>query len=125
MRKVIFGAAAIIATCLAWSGLPARPAPDGRAIVRQTCGTCHTLGKDDKAAEGPTLYGVVGRTAGTMPGFNYTPAFRKALRGKTWTPQLLDRWLTDSQAVAPDSGMAFFNDSPAQRKAIIDYLAKP
>ena len=133
MRLMVFSTAVFAATCLFRSGLAAQPvpaaplmaAPDGRALVRQTCGTCHTLGKGEKAAEGPNLYGIVGRKAGSVPGFAYSSAFRKALAGKTWTPQLLDRWLTDSQAVAPNSGMAFFNDSPAQRKAIIDYLSKP
>lgn len=135
MRLLIFSTAIFVTACLARPGLSAPPAPpprppmtpgpDGRLLVRQTCGTCHTLGKGDKASEGPTLYGVVGRKAGAMSGFNYSPAFRKVLGGKVWTPQLLDRWLTDSQAVAPNSGMAFFNDNPAQRKAIIDYLSKP
>ena len=135
MRLFIVSTAVFAAACLARPGLSAPPAPpapspmmpppDGRLLVRQTCGTCHTLGKGEKSSEGPNLYGVVGRKAGAMPGFNYSPAFRKALAGKVWTPQLLDRWLTNSQKVAPDSGMAFFNDNPAQRKAIIDYLSKP
>lgn len=99
--------------------------PNGRTLVQQNCGTCHTLRKGEKASEGPNLYGIVGRKAGTAPGFRYSPAFSKALRGKVWTPQLLDRWLADTEKVAPNSAMVFFSDNAKQRKAMIDYLTMP
>lgn len=123
--NAVSSASAIISLLMLGVASQASATPNGRTIVQQSCGTCHTLRRGEPSAVGPNLYGVVGRKAGTAPGFRYTSAFLRSLRGKTWTPQLLDRWLTDTEKLAPQSGMPFFNDSPAQRRAIIDYLANP
>jgi cytochrome c len=103
---------------------PAFAAPDGTALARQNCASCHTLGKGDPPGEGPNLYGVVGRRVGSSPGFNYSPGLLRALRGQTWTPLMLDRWLADTQKLAPNAGMIYFNDDKAERAAIIAYLSR-
>ncbi|MBK5263732.1 MAG: cytochrome C [Alphaproteobacteria bacterium] len=114
---------AAMSVTLAWLPSPVSAAPDGGAIVRSTCGSCHTLARGKGAAEGPNLAGVVGRTAGSAPNFPYSPGFRKGLAGKTWTPQLLDKFLTDTEKLAPGANMTYFNDDPASRAAIIKYLS--
>ena len=95
----------------------------GRALVESTCGLCHTLERGRGAAEGPNLFGVVGRSAGTAENYAYTPAFRRALAGKVWTPELLEAFLTDTGKVAPGSGMTYFSDDAGMRAAIIEYLS--
>ena len=39
-----------------------------------------------------------------------------------WNEAVLDKWLTDPEAVIPDSDMAFRLDNPAERAAIIAFL---
>ena len=70
---------------------------------------------------GPNLRGVVGRKAGTAPGFQYSQAMKGS--GIRWTPQELDSYLTDVTAKVPGTLMPF-NGLPdsGDRQAVIDYL---
>src|SRR5215831_8954048 len=72
------------------------------ASVYQVCMGCHSIDDDDV---GPRHRGVVGRTAGTVPGFAYSPA----LKGShiVWDRATLDRWLTNPQALVPGTRMFF------------------
>jgi len=53
------------------------------------CKACHQIGPGAKIAIGPVLNGVVGRKAGTFPGFEYSPANKDS--GIVWTPEELDK----------------------------------
>lgn len=85
------------------------------------CGACHQIGPGAKIAVGPVLNGVVGRKAGTFPGFEYSSANKDS--GIVWTPEELDKYLTNPQAVVPHTKMIFpgFKDQQ-KRKDIIAYL---
>src|SRR6516225_7109984 len=48
----------------------------GKAAFTRQCAICHTTEKDGDNRFGPNLFGVVGRKAGTVPGFRYTNAFK-------------------------------------------------
>jgi cytochrome c len=48
---------------------------------------------------GPNLYGVIGRVAGTHPGFNYSKAVKAA--GFAWDDDKLDHWLTTRAPSCP------------------------
>lgn len=71
------------------------------------CKVCHSFDKGTPSPVGPNLYGVVGRKIASLEGFNYSPA----LKGKTsegdWTFEHLDMWLTNPQAFASGTTMAF------------------
>ena len=73
---------------------------------------------------GPNLFGVIGRTAGTEPGFDYSKAFLKALRGATWTAATIDAFITDTQAMAPGTRMFYAQPDPAVRRAIVQHLKR-
>jgi cytochrome c len=94
----------------------------GTLQFKKSCGTCHTT--DAKAAprQGPNLHKVVGRQAGTMKGFKYSAAFMKAAPGITWTPDIIDKWITDPQQVIPGAVMLYHQSDPDKRKLIVDYL---
>lgn len=94
----------------------------GRKLALNQCGVCHAFKAGEPNRQGPGLFGVVGRAAGSMAGFTYSEAFTKALGGKTWDAPALDRWLTDPQAVAPGTVMLYRQDDPDQRTALIHYL---
>ena len=53
----------------------------GEKIFKAQCGICHAVAAGENRI-GPTLFGVVGRPAGSVPGFNYTADHKKL--GITW-----------------------------------------
>src|ERR1700761_1762444 len=58
--------------------LPSAKPLDGAALFKQQCGTCHTIDPAAPLRQGPPLKNVVGRPAGKVEGFHYSPAFAKA-----------------------------------------------
>jgi cytochrome c len=100
--------------------LPAAKPPDGLALFKQQCGTCHTTDLSEPFRQGPPLNKVVGRPAGKVNGFHYSAGFAKA--DFVWNEARLDAWLTDPQAVIPGVVMAYRQAKPETRAAIIAYL---
>jgi cytochrome c len=98
---------------------PAKP-PDGAALFKQQCATCHTTNLSDPQRQGPSLFKVVGRQAGKADGFHYSAGFAQA--NFAWDEVRLDAWLTNPQAVIPSAVMAYRQPKPETRAAIIGYL---
>jgi len=86
------------------------------------CRACHTIEKGAANKIGPNLFGVVGRSAGRLEGFNYSPALKGS--GLVWDRATLDRWVTRPNAVLKGHRMVFIGIPDAERRtALIDYLA--
>ena len=129
MRKSSLAAAASAIATLAlaagwltagWArAQPVGDAAKGKDAFDEQCSQCHTIGS---VGQGPNLAGVVGRKAGTSPGFPYTPAMKAA--GLTWTPANLEKFLANSQAMVPGTAMAVSVPSAAERASIVAYLAR-
>lgn len=91
----------------------------GEKIFAQ-CKACHAVGEGQNRV-GPTLYGVVGRRAGTVPGYNYSQANKDS--GAIWTEDTLFRYLEAPQKFIPGTKMAFPGLKQAQDRAdVIAYL---
>ncbi len=90
-------------------------------LFKNQCGTCHVVSQTAEERQGPNLFGVIGRPAGKLKGFKYSPAMAKAKF--TWTKEKIDGWLTDTAALVPGSVMNYRQADPAIRAKIIDYLA--
>lgn len=119
MRHIVLGGlAASFALAAAVSAWAQTPANSGQALYEARCGACHSIDHD---RIGPHHRGIVGRQAGTAPGYAYSPALRRF--GRVWTPALLDRWLTNPRALVPGTRMGLMVGNPADRQAIIAYLA--
>jgi len=88
-------------------------------VLYQVCMGCHSLDEDDV---GPRHRGVVGRVAGTVPGYAYSPALRNS--HIVWSPETLDRWLTNPQGLVPGAKMFFAMPSPQDRADVIAYLTE-
>lgn len=90
----------------------------------QRCYSCHSVAKGEKGLSGPNLHRLGGRSVASDPDFDYSKGFQDfAARNPRWTPDLLDRFLTDPEAVAPGNQMGFFGLKDAkERAAIIAYI---
>ena len=100
--------------------LPTAKAPDGAALFKQQCATCHTTNASDPPRQGPTLFSIVGREAGTAEGFRYSAGFANAKF--KWDEQKLDAWLVDPQAMIPGAAMPYRQAKSELRTAIVNYL---
>jgi cytochrome c len=98
--------------------------PDAGAKVFKTqCGTCHTT-EEGKNRVGPSLHGIVGRTAGQVAGFKYSPANKGS--GITWDEATLDKYLTSPRAVVPGTIMTYVGlKDDTQRGDLIAFLKSP
>jgi len=123
-RRGKYGLAA--ALCLAaapvWAQFSPPPAPKltGEALFRNHCATCHALDASAPPRLGPNLAGIIGRKAGSAPGFHYSAGFAQA--GFTWNAERLDAYLTNPDSLIPGAIMPYRQANPAIRSAIIEYL---
>jgi len=69
------------------------------------CGDCHSVSKQMKNKKGPSLFGIVGRHAGTVAGQEYSPANKGS--NLVWTPDVLTKYLANPQALVPGTTMKF------------------
>jgi len=92
----------------------------GKAIFQRICQNCHSneIGVNKV---GPSLWNVVGRPAGTVPGFEYSDAMRA--NKSAWTTSSLDIYLADPRGDIHGAKM-FFKGLPAakDRSDVIAYL---
>jgi len=111
---------AALAVALAALGPVAQAAPDavrGEAIYAR-CLACHALGTD---RVGPRHCGLLGRRAGAVAGFDYSPAMKKS--GLVWNEKTLDRFLKNPLGVVPGSAMTYAGvTDAAERSDLIAYL---
>jgi len=90
-------------------------------LLSLACQVCHTLTPGDGPDIGPSLHGVFGRPAGSLPDFEYSDALRSA--GFVWTPERLDAWLQAPMQFLPGTTMVFAGYGDAQdRAALIAWL---
>jgi cytochrome c len=89
----------------------------GRELYETRCTGCHSLDAD---RIGPRHRGLIGRRAGRVEGFDYSPA----LRGATmiWTDATLERWLADPEATIPGQRMNYRVADARDRADLIAYL---
>ena len=93
----------------------------GQSVFDQKCAICHSVAADlTHGLLGPNLVGVVGRTAGTVAGWDFSPALKDSK--VTWTEESLNTWLTDSTAFVPMAQMDLKVPSRIEREDVISYL---
>ena len=99
----------------------AQDAAEGEKIFKRVCSACHIPSADGPKRLGPSLFGIVGRHSGTIEGFRYSEANKKA--DVTWTPEVLDKYLTEPKAMIPGTTMAFAGvKKDDERKNLVAYL---
>jgi cytochrome c len=97
-------------------------AEKGEKVFRK-CKACHVV---DSATNrvGPSLQNIIGRTAGTVEGFKYSPAMTAAGEGGlTWTEENIDKYLADPKGFVEKNKMAFVGVKKENERAdVIAYL---
>jgi cytochrome c len=108
-------AAALAVICAA----PAIAADADRGkVVFQQCAACHT---DKPGGIGPSLRGVVGRTSGSIDGFHYSEAMKRA--NLTWDEASLREYITNPQAKVKGNRMPFGGvGNPKDLDDLVAYL---
>ena len=98
-------------------------ADDGRLVFRARCASCHAIGAGMNSV-GPSLHAVVGRTAGSLPDYNYSKAMKAA--GVVWTEEALQAYLENPRAHVPGTKMTFAGlDDEQDRRDVVAYLKTP
>ena len=91
-----------------------------RGAVFNQCKICHSL-EAGKNLVGPSLHGVIGRKAGSVPGYAYSPAMKNA--DVTWNDNTLSKYLTDPKAFIAGDKMPFLGiKDPSQLGDLLAYL---
>lgn len=113
------GACLVLAASL---GLPLAHAQTGdvqkgRQLFESRCIGCHSL---DQNRVGPALGTVVGRIAGKQADFAYSAALGRATH--VWTPEKLQTWLTDPEALVPGQAMGYSLSQADDRRNVVAFL---
>lgn len=140
MKKqcIAIAAAATLAVLTGNQNASAQDAAAGE-IVFKKCMTCHRIGEGAKNAVGPEQNGLIGRQAGTVPGFAYSPLNKAAGEaGLIWNEDTIFAYLADPngflinflkekgkpELAKGSTKMAFKLPSEQERKDVIAYLKK-
>lgn len=136
MMKVTAFAAALVALTAMTNAAHAQDAAKGETVFNK-CKVCHRIGEGARNNVGPVLNGVIGRQAGTMEGFSYSPLNKAAgANGLVWDENLIFAYLQDPNAFLKkfltDKGkadlatgqtkMVFKLASEQERKDVIAYI---
>jgi cytochrome c len=116
LRATLAGVLALCAVA------PAGAAPDalrGEQVYTR-CLACHALAYD---RVGPRHCGLIGRLAGSVPGFEYSRAMKDSKI--SWNDKALDRFLAKPLAMVPGSTMTYDGvPDPKERVDLIAYLKR-
>ena len=101
MRLSILAAAALVAVA---GTAQAQDIAAGEQSFRK-CLPCHSVGEDAKNKIGPVLNGLEGRKSGTVEGYNYSEANKKA--EIVWSEAAFKDYIVNPMAKVPGTKMAF------------------
>jgi len=93
---------------------------DGAKIFKK-CAACHSIAQGGGNKIGPALWGVLGRKAGTVPGYKYSKSI--VAYGKPWSFEEMDGFLAKPKDWIKGTKMSFVGLKNAKdRAAVILYM---
>jgi len=122
LRGLPRSAALALLTCWCATGqacpVPANELIQGRTLYEARCGGCHAV---DANRVGPMHRNLIGRQAGHVPDFAYSPALQSST--VVWSAKTLEAWLSNPEALIPGQRMNYSVRSAEDRRLIIEYLS--
>ncbi|MBL8697222.1 MAG: cytochrome c family protein [Alphaproteobacteria bacterium] len=117
---------ALLAVAVALAGPMAASGRDGDAErgeqLFRKCASCHTVEAGGRHRAGPALHGVLGRRAGSAPGYRYSDALRRS--SVVWTEETLDAFIADATAFIPGTKMGGGLSLAADRADLLAFLRR-
>ncbi len=113
-----------------FAGATAPGNPTNGATIFQQCTACHSPQKGVNLV-GPSLYGIVGRPAGSIAGYSYSPAIQEAAnKGLIWTEENITAYLQNPHKFLDDfagdpgarNKMPFSLSDLQQRQDVVAYI---
>jgi cytochrome c len=87
----------------------------------EECVACHAAERGATGGVGPNLHGVIGRNAGEVADFRYSPAMKRS--GVMWNERELDAYIAEPQKKIPGNRMPYSGMPEARDRAdLIAYL---
>ena len=116
----VLALAALSGPASALAAPPTAAIAAGQATFAAACVSCHQVGPSARNALGPQLNGVLGRPAGSIAGYRYSPAMQNAKI--VWTEQTLAAFIRNPDRTVPGTKMRFFSLGYSDQK-MADLLA--
>src|SRR3954451_7730066 len=101
MREIV---AATLLTIMGAGNGNAQDAAAGEKVF-VVCKACHQIGETAKNGVGPVLNGLIGRKAGSVPGYSYSDANKNS--GITWDETTFREYIKDPKAKVPGTKMIY------------------
>jgi cytochrome c len=120
--RTMSGAGALTLLLTAPASLAQQPASDdaARQAFNNSCRTCHSVKEGDNRL-GPNLNKIVGRKAGSLPNYNYSPSMKEA--GFVWDQDKLTRFMVKPDEVVSGNKMQPYGGVSAEEAAkVVGYL---
>jgi cytochrome c len=93
----------------------------GQKVYLGRCQSCHSVQKGGPNKLGPLLFGIMGKTAGTLPGYAYSRPLKNSKI--VWNDDALRAWLKRPNQTLPGTKMAFAGlSNPKQIEDLIAYM---
>ena len=110
----------LVAFAASFGAAQAQDAAAGEKVFAQ-CRACHQVGETAKNGVGPVLNGLFGRKAGTVEGYNYSPANKNS--GLTWDEATFREYIVNPRAKIPGTKMVYAGLKDEQRiNDLVAYL---
>ena len=94
---------------------------DGKRVAAKHCVVCHSFEKGGKLVYGPNLFGIVGKPAGAIEGYDYSTALKNS--GLTWTDKNLIGFMANPEQFVKGTKARFPGLKTAKQKAdILAYM---
>lgn len=119
MRRAVPGLFGTALLCWTPPALAQDGAAAGQTPFRQRCGACHQI-ETARNGVGPHLQRLVGRSAGSVAGVNFSPALKAS--GIAWTPETLDVYLANPTSLVRGTRMTQRFGNADERRAIIEFV---
>jgi cytochrome c len=118
--RLLITVATIVACAVGGSTGRAADIAAGEAVFKSQCSICHSV-VAGRNQIGPSLAGIVGRKAGQVPNFRYSPANKNS--SVTWDQATLDRYVASPKDIVPQTIMTYGGLKDAEKRTnLIAYL---